>query len=345
MTRWIFIGLLAALSLGGVHNSAQAAGWSGRIKSDKDLRKKSKYWRSRAPWVPSLSLRAGMGFRPNYFAPGNAKVEPYVSTSYSISSGIALRNFGVRGYWSDLSLSLGWGFSKALTENIAGGQYARQVYARDIGVSLGKMLFKERNTGIVLSFGAGFVIPISLRSRFTTLITSISPRLSVSKSFFKRLSLSYSFGANFNFYHQDTPIYDPTFAGIPGLNRRWGMSHSFGVGFKIIRGLSVRAGVNIGVGYSFADAYQNPDGPQVFGAENLSTADLASYSINESNGYSISFGISYRLNRFFGISIGYANGGRQYEFQFNSQGERVQVIRNPFRLQNGSFSLGLSGSI
>jgi hypothetical protein len=345
MKRWFYATVMAACLIGYAPLSSHAQSWSNAIKSDQELMKDPKYWRSKAPWAPSLRIGVGLGFTPNYFSPGNAQVDPYMSTSVSVGMGIAAMQLGVRGYWSDLRLNIGWGFSKALTENIMGGQYARQLYARDIGISLGKSIFRERNSGITLSAGVSFVVPLSLRSTFTTMITSIAPGLSLSKTFFGRLSLSYNFGANFNFYQQDAPVYDPAYQGIPGLNQRWGMSHSFHVAYAILPGLRVSLGLNIGVGFSFADAYQTTDGPQVFGAENLTAADVASYSINESNGYSVFAGIGYRLNRFLSIRAGWSNGGRQYEFQFNDQGERVWQIRNPFRLQNNRFSFSIGGSI
>ena len=268
---------------------ANAAPYGG-VNDDTQLLK-AMPWRAKVPWLPGISLGYGVGFVPAWFSPANAAAAPYVSGGLSVGLGWSLAQFGVTGYWRDLSLSAGWGLSTALSDNFGGGQYARQTYSRDVGVSLGKTLFVEKNTGIRLRMGVGFKIPASLRSRQSTLITSIAPRLNLSKSFFGRVTLSYGFGMNFNFFVQDSGVYNPDFAGIPRLNNRWGMSHSFGLGIGIIRNLSVRAGVSIGVGYSFADAYTTTDGPQVFGGENLSAADLASYAINEGNSYSLALSI------------------------------------------------------
>lgn len=323
---------------------AEAAATYGGIQSDTDLFKQVP-WRAKVPWLPMFSLRYGVGYTPAYFAPANADASPYVSGSFGVGMSWGLAQAGVRGYWSDLGISLGWGLSHGISDNMGGGQYARQTYARDLGISLGKTLFVEKNTGISVGFGVGFKVPLSLSSRQRTVITSISPGISISKNFYRRVSLSYSFGMNFNFYEQDSGLYNPDFAGIPGLNQRWGMSHSFGVGVRVVRGLSIRAGFNIGVGYSFADAYATTDGPQVFGGENLSAADLASYAINEGNFYGLSIGISYRFNQYIGLSASYSNGGTQFEFQYDNEGNRRWVLRNPFKLQNSSFSFGISGSI
>lgn len=324
--------------------STQAIAFQG-IKSDQELRKDPSYWRSKAPYLPSFRWRLGIGFRPNYFAPANAEVDPYVSSSLSLSTGWALAQAGVKGYWSDLGFGLSWGFSKALTTNSGGSNIARRIYARDFGFGMGKTIYREKNTGISLSGSLSLKIPFSLSSRQRTLITSLGTGLSLSKRFFNAFSLSYSFGANFNFYQQDSTLYNPAYAGLPGMNSRWGMSHSLGFGFSPIKNFSVRAGLNIGVGYTFADAYPAPDGPQVFGGENLGAADLASYSINEGNYYGISIGVGYRFNRFLSLNAGYSNGGAQYIYQYDTHGNRRWVLRNPFRLQNGSFGFGISGSI
>ncbi len=325
-------------------------GWSGgsygAIRSDSDLLKDKGYWRSKVPYLPMFRLRLGVGFTPAYFAPANVETSPYVTSSLSISSSISLGQFGVKGYWRDLGLSMSWGLTKYLTDNLGGSRYARQLYSRDIGVSLGKTLFVEPNTGISFSGGVSFKIPVSLFSRQKTLITSVAPGISIGKSFLSgRISLGFSWGANFNFYYQDSGLYHPDLAGIPRLNKRWGMNFGFSSSFGIIRGLRVNAGLNVGVGYSFADNYQNPEGPQVYGAEGLSPADLASYAINESNYYSLSIGISYRISRFIGISASYSNGGAQFEYQYDAQGNARYVLRNPFKLQNGSFAFGISGRI
>lgn len=321
-----------------------AAELYGGIKYDTDL-VKSMPWRAHVPWLPSLSWRYGIGHVPAFFAPANAEASPFVSGSFGLGLSWTLRQADVQGYWADLGFSVGWGLSHMLSDNGGGGQYARQVYARDIGVSIAKQLFVEKNTGIALGFGVGFKIPLSLVSRQSTIMTSIAPALSLSKNFFNRVSLSYSFGVNFNFYEQDSGRYNPDFAGIPGLNQRWGMSHSFGMGVQIVRGLSINAGININVGYSFADAYATTDGPQVFGGDNLSLADRASYAINEGNAYGVSVSINYRFNPYIGLSAGYSNGGSQFEFQYDNAGNRRWILRNPFKLQNSSFSFGVSGSI
>lgn len=330
---WLALPHASAAPYGGVTNDTQML--------------KSVPWRSKAPWLPRFSLRYGVGYTPAWFAPANAPASPYVSGSFGIGVGWSLAQAGVKGYWRDFRISAGWGLSHMITDNAGGGQFARQTYARDIGVSLGKTLFVEKNTGIRLGFGMGLKIPISLRSRQRTLITSISPGISISKSFFRRVSLSYSFGMNFNFFEQDSGIYNPEFAGIPGLNQRWGMSHSFSLGVSIIPGLSIGAGVGIGVGYSFADAYATNDGPQVFGAENLSAADLASYAINEGNFYSFSISLGYVIPvpviGGLRLSASYSNGGPQYIFVRDDEGNRRWVLRSPFRLQNSSFGFGISG--
>ncbi len=337
--------VLAVLFVVGSFGASQvkAEPYSG-ISDDLDIRKSS-HWRRKVSWMPRFSLRYGVGYTPAWFAPANGEASPYVSGGLGIGVSWGLAQAGVRGYWSDLGISVGWGLSHMLSDNAGGGQYARQTYSRDIGVSLGKTLFVEKNTGIRLGFGVGFKIPISLRSRQRTVITSVSPGLSLTKTFFRRVTLGYSFSMNFNFYEQDSGIYNPDLAGIPGLNSRWGMSHSLRASFRIVRGLSVSTGVNLGVGYSFADAYATTDGPQVFGSENLSAADLASYALNEGNFYSLSISISYRFNQYFGLSASYSNGGPQFIFTNDDQGNRRWVLRSPFRIQNSSFSFGISGSI
>ena len=337
--------LLLLLMLLVVPSVANAAPGYSFIINDSQLRKDPTYWRAKARMVPSLGVGLGFGFRPVYYAPSNAEVQPYITSGLSISIGAVAAQFGARGYWSDLRMGVSWGFSKALTDNVGSSQYARLEYPRDVGLSLGKSLFVEKNTGIRVGFGVSGRIPVSPSSQLRTLITSLSPRLSASKTFLGRISLSYGFGVNFNFYLQDSGVYNPDLAGIPGVNNRWGMNHSFGLGVAILPNLRVSFGLSIGVGYSFADNYTAVDGPQVFGAENLTPADLASFPINEGNSYGIGFTLSYAINRHIGLSLGYSNGGRQFEWQFDSQGNRHFVLRNPFKLENGSFNFGIRGSI
>jgi len=321
----------------------------GGINADGDLRKSSGTWRSKVPYLPMFSWGLSVGFRPNYFSPANHEnVQPYVSSGLGLNLRGSLSQYGVTGYWSDVRWGVSWGFSKPLTDNLgAGQQYARRILWRDIGISTGKTLFVEPNTGTRVGFNLSTRIPISLPSRFRTLLSSLGTGISISKRVFGRLGLSYSFGANFNFYEQDTAKYNPDLAGVPrGFNSRWGMSHSFGAGFSIIRGLSVSAGLFIGVGYSFADAYATVDGPQVFGGENMTAADRASYAINEGNFYGVSIGLSYTLiPGVLSIGARYSNSGAQFERQWDNQGKSIFVLRNPFKLQNGSFGFSLGGAI
>ncbi len=340
----IFPLLVAFLVFSGGH-----AVWAGTsydaIKSDSDLQKASS-WRRNAPYVPPLGIGLGFGIMPAYYAPYGAEAKPYVTSSLSIRSGLSAGMFGATGYWSDLYLNLSWGLSKALTDNVGSTQMSYQTYIRDIGIGLSKVLFRERNTGIVMAFSLSGRIPISIRSRYTTLITSLAPGISLSKSFFLgRLSLGYSFGANFNFFQQDAPLYNPDLAGIPRVNSRWGMSHSFSAGIGIVKGLRLGLGVSFSAGYSFADNYTNPDGPQVYGADKMTKADLASYAMNVGNSYGIGISLSYRLNRYLSFSVSYRNGGRQFEYREDDKGNVVYVVRNPFKLQNGSFSIGISGRL
>ncbi|MCB9637953.1 MAG: hypothetical protein H6727_03500 [Myxococcales bacterium] len=333
------------------------------IKSDWSVPKLPSYFRNWAPHLPMLSYGVGFGYRPAYFAPSaaqvafgnssqvnssgdNLAVSPRVSVGVSWSLSASLGQFGVLGWWSDLSFSASWGLSQGLSDNIDTGRYARQVLVRDLGFGISKSLFTERITGFTFSFGLGANVPLSPSSRQSTLITSLSPSLSVGRSFwYGRLRLGYSFSTNFNFYLQDSGVYNPDLAGIPGLNQRWGMTHAISMGFTPFMNFSVGLSLFFGVGYSFADAYASPDGPQVFGADSLTPADLASYPLNEGNSYGISLSVSYRFNRWIGLSLRYSNAGPQFEFQNNANGERIWTVRNPFRLQYGSFGLSLSGSV
>ena len=332
--RYLFVASLLASFLTG-------PAWAVTPKAPKGPTVKKKVKKKGKPY--SLGYGLSFGFRPNYYAPENAEVSPYVSGSLRLSGGYVVGKH-IGGYWKDLRVGASWGLSKALTDNIGMSQVARQIYVGNIGISIGKGIYREKYTGIALSGSLSFSIPTSLSARQRTLITSIGPGLSISRRFFKRLSLSYAIGFNFNIYEQDSGLYHPELAGTPGLNKRWGMSHSFGLGVSIIKGLSVKAGMSIGVGYSFADSYYSPDGPQVYGSD-LTAEDRASYPINESNSYAISLGISYKIHKRVGVSFGYSNGGRQFEYQYDDQGNVKYVLRNPFKLQNGSFRFGISGSI
>ncbi len=333
------------------------------IQSDWSVPKPPAYFRDWAPHLPMLSYGVGFGYTPAYFAPSAAKVafgnssevnasgdnlavSPRISASVSWSLSASLAQYGVLGWWSDLGFSASWGLSQALSDNVDTGRIARQVLIRDLGFGISKGLFTERLTGFRFSFGLGANVPLSPSSRQSTLITSLSPSISVGRSFwYGRLRLSYSFSTNFNFYLQDSGIYNPELAGIPGLNQRWGMSHAISMGFTPVMNFSLGLSIFFGVGYSFADAYANPDGPQVFGSEKLTPADLASYPLNEGNSYGFSLSASYRFNQWIAISLRYSNAGPQFEFQNNANGQSIWVIRNPFRLQYGSFGLSLGGSV
>jgi hypothetical protein len=367
LRRMLWVGMLC-LSLAGQREAAASdipndPNNYADINSDWAMPKIPPYFRSWAPHLPMLSYGVGFGFRPAYFAPTGAQVtfgnsgevnskgeslavSPTISSSVSWTLSTSLAQYGVIGWWSDLSFSASWGLAQDLSDNTGSQQIARQIYIRDIGFGISKSLFTERITGFTFRFGLGANIPVSLPSIQSTLITSLSPSISVGRSFwYGKFSLNYTFSTNFNFFVQDSGLYNPELAGIPGLNQRWGMSHALSMSYTPFMNFTMGISVFVGTGYSFADAYANPDGPQVFGAENLTPADLASYPLNEGNSYGVTFSVSYRLNQWLGIALRYTNAGPQFEFQNNASGERVWTVRNPFRLQFGSFGLSLSGSV
>lgn len=45
------------------------------------------------------------------------------------------------------------------------------------------------------------------------------------------------------------------------------------------------------------------------------------------------------------VSVSWSNSGPQFEFQNNEKGERIWIIRNPFRLQYNTFGFSIGGAV
>ena len=150
-------------------------------------------------------------------------IEPF-SVSFTIADGFSMGEifrdeytvtnynylwFGLTGSYATpvdgLSTSLSLSLTK-FTSDAGGMNYQHEARFGDIGLSgsWGGFFVDEEYTGLVFSGSLGLVIPTSDASRFSGLITRITPGLSISRSF-GDLSLSYSFSFR-KYFHEYTSV-------------------------------------------------------------------------------------------------------------------------------------------
>ncbi|MCA9563754.1 MAG: hypothetical protein KC561_09710 [Myxococcales bacterium] len=173
-----------------------------------------------------------------------------------------------------LSLSLGWGLSKFLSES-GGSTRQREVRVGDLrlGANWSSFFYDEDITGLRFSAGLGLTFPTSESSRFTNLRTAISPSLSISRAF-GDLSLSYRFSFRKNFHRDTSVVADledyrldviardggtenvgaAQIALDTGVLTEWSVSNSFTVSYTWIPGLSSAIGI------AFADFFTYDNG-------------------------------------------------------------------------------------
>jgi hypothetical protein len=151
-----------------------------------------------APFSVSLGI-------DNVFSIGALLRDEFTVTNYN------LMVFGLSGTYSSdiagLSASLSMSLTKFLTES-GGSVFQNEARFGDISLSGSYGGFvTEENTGISLSASLSARIPTSDASRFTNLVTAVSPGLSLSRSF-GSLSLRYGFGFKYNFYENTSVVAD-----------------------------------------------------------------------------------------------------------------------------------------
>ena len=170
--------------------------------------------------------------------------------------------------WNNFEFSGEIGFSQNLTA--AGGStrpYEGRLQDFELGASYGgEEGYEIGDTGISVSPSIGMDLPTSTASRTRTMLASLSAGASISRTFFDRLSLSYSLGGSRTFHQHPNPVLDEeeirgeddfgsplyradgTEAVGPGrfaigqVNTEWGMSH--GIGAQVMFSERVMAGAN-----------------------------------------------------------------------------------------------------
>lgn len=202
-----------------------------------------------------------------------------VSTSFSLGS-ISRNNFGTRDSVSSawgfgvsgnitdrLSASLGAGFTACLNKN-CGIVRPGEVRFNDMSAGLSLARFYEIPViGVGISAGLGATIPTSRVSRVQNLYTTLSPSVSLGRSF-GPFSLNYGFGFSKNFnqfrvvaqsnegqFERAVNIRDggaeragANFVEQSGYLGEWSTSHSLSAGLAL-------KNVSLSLGWSFADVW------------------------------------------------------------------------------------------
>jgi hypothetical protein len=249
MKRWGWSAglLLASLLVGGVA-SAQDATVSQDAAKDE-------------PFPLSVSVNAGLRSGAASFISDSE----FTQTDYLLlSTGLGL------GYQitDELSVSLGGGFSKYLSDN--GGQNFQnegRLQDMSLGLGYGPIFQDEEYTGITLSGGIDFTIPVSDFSQAEGLYTSVSPSLSLSKSF-GGLNLSYSLGFSKNFHEYTSATYPldesqiiarsggaenvkPGQVAIDGVLSEYSISNSFNLSYRFLEDFNARLGLTYGDSWTY----------------------------------------------------------------------------------------------
>lgn len=222
--------------------------------------------------------------------------------------------------WNDFTFSSSLSFNQWLT---AGGGSIRPYEGRFGGIGINS---SGRFTGInIEQLGlrvtptASVNIPI-LRSptqRTSTFRGSLGGGASLSKTFFRQLTLSYSLSGSLSFFDFTSPVVDigrigeenaifraegaeavaPGFIAVGGINSPWSLNNSLTASFRIGQ-------VSTSVTYAYSrrwafDVERDPEFASIYECEGRCFGDSMRGAIN----------LSYRINEHFNLSGGVSSGG------------------------------------
>ena len=214
----------------------------------------------------------------------------------------------------DFSVSLSFAFTQWLTQG-GGANGPREARFQDIGLSLGWGGHSFEKTGIRLGGGLDFSFPTSVYSQTASTIVATGASLSLSKTFFERLSLSTYVAGGKTFHRFTSPVADISKIGednvlfraggnedlgsnlvaIGGLNTEYSLSTGISARVKIVEKLSFSTSYGLGNYWTYKadndDEFrnQNADSGRGFG-QSISTRAALSYGFLDY--FSLSGGIS-----------------------------------------------------
>lgn len=265
------VGLLAAgLLMAPATAMAMAPDTAADAEVDPDATDEDRNW----------SLGAGMGLtvgQGTFVSPANdtdyadeiddgSGAFNRVSTTFSVNAGYN---------WEGYQFSTGLSFRQSLTPAGVGSTRPYEGRFQDMELNAEREEgFEIADTGVEISPSASLTLPVSTGSRTATLLTGLSASASISRTFFDRLTLSYSLGGGRNFHRHTSPvldeddIQDDEFSSrlfrpdgsealgggrflVGGINTEWSMSHGFGAGFMLGGGVMVMANYAIMTGWSY----------------------------------------------------------------------------------------------
>lgn len=249
--------------------------------------------------------------------------------------------------WNDFTFGASIGFSQNLTAHGMNRPYETRF--QDIGLSAGWSGYTFEQIGVSIRPSIGLSLPASARSQATTLRLGTSAGLSVSKSFFGSLTLSYSLRGSRSFYEYTSPVMsvqrvgeenaiyrlngeeavEPGRFAVAGVNTPWGLSNSLGASFRV-----GKVGLTVGYTYTRRWSYDWTEQDEF-------TSERQCVGRCVGDGMSGNIGMSYSLNDWLSMSGGLSSGGlpktmdqRSYNFPFwNFNGAAAN---------SSSISLGLS---
>jgi len=145
----------------------------------------------------------------------------------------------------NFTLSGSFAVTQWLTQG-GGANFPREVRFQDVGINLGWGGYSFGDTGIRLGGGLGFSLPTSRFSRVATVRLGTNAGLSLSKTFFDRMSIALSGGAGKNFHRLTSPAVDISQLGESNVLFRAGASEDIGDNLVAIGGINTEYFVSTG---------------------------------------------------------------------------------------------------
>lgn len=263
-------------------------------------------------------LRVGSGTFVDV-APNSTTNDPFGdgSTSFDRVQNVYGLNAGYR-----LNEDFSFGASATLTHWLSQGGGLNEVNEtrfQDIGLSASWSGIDIKPIGARLSASISGILPTSDLSRAATLYTVISPSLTLSKTLFNRLSLSYSLSGGKGFHSSTSPLANIDRAGTGNVLFRAGGSEDLsGKGLVAIAGRNTEfdvsntlaAGVVITEDLSFSVSYTNLNF-WTYDTDFEDNSELTSPFASDGRGFSqytfTSVALSYRFLNYFGAQAGLRN--------------------------------------
>lgn len=232
------------------------------------------------PWSLGASLGFSVGQGTFVSVANDTQWADQVGDASRAYDRVSMR-FGVSGSYrvQDFSFSGSLGFSQGLTANNGiNGSYETRL--GDLGLSAGWKGWSFESTGISLTPSLSVALPTGRTSQVSTMLLSTSVGLSLSKTFFKRLTLGASLGGSRTFHRYTSPVIDIDDIGEANAIYRYDGSEAVEPGRFAVGGINTPYSLTTGLSASM----RFPHKISLSIGYNLSTA--WSYRVNESDEFS-----------------------------------------------------------